>query len=147
MPFLLEMPAVDEQKVKQVHEEKMQTFSNQDSFLERKLQFSVLQLASWPPLSDLLLDETAPHVTRICALLARKPSVGMLIPVMLDIPSQVAYSLLDTLYVKGHICPVGGIVAPEQAAFSKAEPVQNPALPAGTASFLGKVWQRLIDRK
>lgn len=124
----------------------MQTLSDKSSFLERNLQFSVLQLASWPSLPDLLL-ETAPHVTRICALLARKPSVGMLIPVMLDMPPQVTYSLLDNLYAKGHIFPVGGMAAPEQAALLKAEPVQSPELPTATASFLGKVWHRLMDRK
>lgn len=124
----------------------MQTLSNKSSFLENNLQFSILQLASWPALPD-LLQETAPHLTRICALLARKPSVGMLIPVMLDMPPQVTYSLLDTLYAKGHICPVGGAVAQEQVAFLKAEPAQRPELPAATASFLGKVWHRLTDRK
>lgn len=125
----------------------MQTLSDKSSFLERNLQFSVLQLASWPSLPDLLL-ETAPHVTRICALLARKPSVGMLIPVMLDMPPQVTYSLLDTLYAKGHICPVGAAGVSEQTVRLKAdEPVQNPELSAATASFLGKVWLRLMDRK
>jgi hypothetical protein len=124
----------------------MQTLSDKSSFLERNLQFSVLQLASWPSLPDLLL-ETAPHVTRICALLARKPSVGMLIPVMLDMPPHMTYSLLDTLYAKGHICSVGGVIASEQVAQLKAEPVPGPELPAATASFLGKVWHRLMDRK
>ena len=121
----------------------MQTLSDKSSFLERNLQFSVLQLASWPSLPDLLL-ETAPHVTRICALLARKPSVGMLIPVMLDMSPQVTYSLLDSLYAKGHICPVGHGAA-EKAPALKVDPVDSPKLPAATASFLGKVWQRLMD--
>lgn len=125
----------------------MQIRSDKSSFLEHNLQFSVLQLASWPSLPDLLL-ETAPHVTRICALLARKPSVGMLIPAMLDMPPQATYSLLDSLYAKGHICPVGGgVVMTEQAVPAKAEPAQSLELPVATASFLHKVWQCLMDRK
>lgn len=126
----------------------MQILSDKSSFLERNLQFSVLQLASWPSLPDLLSD-AAPHITRICALLARKPSVGMLIPVMLDMPPQVTYSLLDKLYAQGHICPVGGVAEPEQAqaALSKAEPAKSPQLPAATVSFLDKVWLRLMDKR
>lgn len=126
----------------------MQILSEKSSFLERNLQFSVLQLASWPSLPDLLHD-SAPHITRICALLARKPSVGMLIPVMLDMPPQVTYSLLDKLYLKGHICPVGNAAEPAsaQAALSHAEPAPSQQLPAATVSFLDKVWLRLMDRK
>lgn len=100
----------------------MQIVSEKSSFLERNLQFSVLQLTSWPPLSDLLL-ESAPDVTRICALLARKPSVGMLIPVILNIPPQVIYSLLDTLYTKGHISSVGSGLVAESASLCKIDSV------------------------
>lgn len=124
----------------------MQIASEKSSFLDRNLQFSVLQLASWPPLSDLLL-ETAPDITRICALLARKPSVGMLIPVILDIPPQVTYSLLDTLYAKGHICAVGSGLVAESAPLCQTSSAQSLELPTVTASFLDKIWHRLMDRK
>lgn len=124
----------------------MQIVSEKSSFLERNLQFSVLQLTSWPPLSDLLL-ESAPDVTRICALLARKPSVGMLIPVILNIPPQVIYSLLDTLYTKGHISSVGSGLVAESASLCKIDSTQSLELPMVTASFLDKIWHRLMDRK
>lgn len=122
----------------------MSTLANKPSFLEQNLHLSLLQLTSWPGLPDLLQD-TAPNLTRICALLARKPSVGMLIPAMLDMQPQVAYALLENLYAKGHISPVGAVLTPEQA--NSPEPASSPELPVATASFLGKVWLRLIDRK
>ncbi|CAN5398643.1 hypothetical protein BH10PSE16_BH10PSE16_42500 [soil metagenome] len=124
----------------------MQTLSNEVSFLDSNLQYKILQLASWPPLSELLLD-TAPQMTRICALLARKPSAGMLIPVMLDMTPQTTYPLLGTLYAKGHICVAGGAATVEQNAPPNVELVKNPEPPAATSSFLSKVWQRLTDRK
>lgn len=62
----------------------------------------VLHLTSWPPLEQLLL-ETAQPMTRICALLARRPSVGMFIPVILEMPPEIIYPLLQMLYEKGHI--------------------------------------------
>lgn len=108
---------------------------------ELNLQFSqVLHLASWPSLSDLSLD-TAPHITRICALLARRPSVGMVIPFMLGIPSDVTYSLLETLHAYGHVYPAAGLL-PDQAVLSDAESVKSPE-PAVT-SFFGKLWLRLM---
>lgn len=124
---------------------KMQVLSTQDA-QHPKLQFSVLQLSSWPALCELAPD-TAGHLSRICALLARKPSVGMLIPVMLDIAPSVVYALLETLYAKGHILALGALAASEQAAPSNAGPVQTPELPAATASFLGNVWLRLTQQK
>lgn len=68
----------------------------------------VLHLASWPPLSRQWHD-TAPHITRICALLARRPSVGALIPVMLDIPPHIVRSLLEALHANGHIYPAAAL--------------------------------------
>lgn len=62
----------------------------------------VLHLSSWPSLPK-LSQEAVPDVTRICALLARRPSVGMLIPVLLHMPPPAAYALLETLYASGHI--------------------------------------------
>lgn len=124
----------------------MQTLANKSSFLEQNLQLSLLQLISWPGLPDLLQD-TAPNLTRICALLARKPSVGMLIPAMLDMQPQVAYALLENLYAKGHISPVGTVLTAEQAASPKSQTAPGAELPAATVSFLGKVWSRLMERK
>lgn len=124
----------------------MLELSGRPSFRELNLQFSVLRLISWPELPDLLLD-TAPHVTRICALLARRPSVGMLIPVMLDIPQNVAYALLETLYVNGHISPVGAVLAAEHPVGLKTDQEKLPETCAKTVSFLSKVWHRLTEKR
>jgi hypothetical protein len=115
--------------------------SDKAAYPELNIQFSqVLHLASWPSLSELSLD-TAPHITRICALLARRPSVGMVIPRMLDMPSGMTYSLLKNLYANGHVYPAVGLLS-GQAVLSDAEPVQISE--PGVTSFFGKLWQRLM---
>lgn len=100
----------------------------------------VLHLKSWPPVSR-LLQENAANITRICALLARRPSVGMLIPVMLKISPAVVYSLLEALHASGHIYSASAL-APVEPVLSSAEPVQDhePAV----ISFLVKLWNRLV---
>lgn len=62
----------------------------------------VLYLASWPSL-DSILQENVLHITRICALLARRPSVGAFIPVILEISHDIIFPLLEMLYAEGHI--------------------------------------------
>lgn len=73
--------------------------------------------------------------------------MGMLIPVILNIPPQVIYSLLDTLYTKGHISSVGSGLVAESASLCKIDSTQSLELPMVTASFLDKIWHRLMDRK
>lgn len=116
---------------------------HQDFGLGCRLRFSLLQLNSWPALPDLLHD-SAPHTIRICALLARKPSTGMLIPVMLDIAPEIAYPLIGTLYLKGHVTALGNIIGSE-ATDAAAEYV-SPKIPTATASFLGRVWLALMAK-
>jgi len=100
----------------------------------------VFHLASWPPVSQ-LPQENASNITRICALLARRPSVGMLIPLMLNMPEPVIYSLLETLHASGHIY-IARSPLPAPLAVPDAEPAQThePVV----MSFLAKLWQRLI---
>lgn len=83
-----------------------------------------------------------PDVARICALLARRPSVGMFIPVLLHMPPPVVYSLLETLYAGGYIYADRTLV-PAEAALYCAEFVDNhePAI----ISFLSKLWKRLTS--
>jgi hypothetical protein len=103
------------------------------------LQNQVLHLDSWPSLPS-LLPETVPDMTRICALLARRPSVGMLIPILLNIPAEVAYAMLETLHAGGHI-HLKVSLPPEKDV--------PPALAQDAAStdfyFLEKLWKRLIQ--
>lgn len=104
-----------------------------------QLSTQVLHLASWPPLHHLLQD-SAPHLARICALLARRPSAGMLIPLMLDMPPQIAYPLLETLHAGGHIYPAGALPGhPPALLRDEAVEPQEPS----AASFIAKLWQRL----
>lgn len=108
----------------------------------------VLHLVSLPPLSPQWRDN-APHMTRICALLARRPSVGALIPVMLDIPPNLVRSLLDALYANGHIYPSGVLSFDDGAeALLKNKSISTPTFMCEEsvgASFFAKLWQRLSD--
>ncbi|MCX7256249.1 MAG: hypothetical protein NTZ64_05785 [Polaromonas sp.] len=126
----------------------------------------VLHLTCWPPLEQLLL-ETAQPVTRICALLARRPSVGMFIPVILDMPPEIIYPLLQMLYEKGHIrqesiFPAnsdsldGDFSVKDSGRFQTspavmlheemetARPARSP-VPTETLSFFELLWRRLTD--
>lgn len=128
---------------------RMNTSSPKQAPLELNLKFvQVLYLASWPSRLELTPDTAVP-ITRICALLARRPSVGMLIPVMLDMDVGTTYALLQSLYANGHIYPAA-VPLPGQAALAHTEPVQTEAAQSqefGKNSFLGRLWQRLTDRK
>lgn len=101
----------------------------------------VLHLSSWPSLHK-LSQEAVPDVTRICALLARRPSVGMLIPVLLHMPPPVAYSLLETLYAGGHIY-ADRTLAPAEPSLFGAEPAGNHE--HDVISFISRLWTRLIS--
>lgn len=126
----------------------------------------VLHLTSWPPLEQLLL-ETAQPMARICALLARRPSVGMFIPVILDMPPEIIYPLLQTLYEKGHIrqelaLPVsssslgGDFFVQDASRFETSPAVMHPKemetaksgrspVPTETLSFFELLWRRLTE--
>ncbi|MCX7257186.1 MAG: hypothetical protein NTZ64_10725 [Polaromonas sp.] len=111
---------------------------------QNPLNTQVLCLVSWPSLQH-LLGGAAPHITRICALLARRPSVGMLIPVILNIPPHVAHPLLEMLYADGYIRPAGPAAAPLAPA-PKAESAPSPDS-TSDSSFLAKLWQHLVNKK
>lgn len=116
----------------------------------------VLYLTSWPPLEQLLL-ETAKPMTRICALLARRPSVGMFIPVVLDMPPEIIYPLLQMLHEKGHISQTANCTLKEschcQASTALTDPqqlkvsklAQDPAPSERTLSFFDLLWRRLTE--
>ena len=83
-----------------------------------------------------------PDVTRICALLARRPSVGMLIPVLLHMPPPVAYSLLEMLYAGGHIYADRKRVSVEPSLFGR-ESADNHE--PDVTSFISRLWKRLTS--
>ncbi len=66
------------------------------------LMRELLQLWSWPNLSRLPEELVAP-VTRICALLWRKPTVGFLVSRLLDAPVHQTVTLLEVLQGFGHV--------------------------------------------
>lgn len=106
----------------------------------------VLYLVSWPSL-QLLLGSAAPQITRICALLARRPSVGMLIPVILNLPPHVVHPLLETLYAHGYIRPAGTCAAPSDPAPAlQTEPAPSQEQ-ASELSFLASLWRHLTAKK
>jgi hypothetical protein len=106
----------------------------------------VLYLASWPSL-NLLLSSAAPQITRICALLARRPSVGMLIPVILNLPPHVVHPLLETLYASGYIRSAGPCAATsEPPAEAKTEPAPSQEQ-ASELSFVARIWHHLTAKK
>lgn len=112
------------------------------AFSQLDLQFTVWVLVSWPRLACLLPQEGAPHIIRICALLARRPSAGQLIPIMLQIPPETIYPLLDFLYMGGYICSIGDMQKQEQAALSHAD----AEVCAEASSFVSKAWHKLLDK-
>lgn len=90
------------------------------------IHIHVWHLASWPPAS-LLLQDSGLHLARICALLARRPSVGMAIPVLLEIPAQTVHFLLETLQACGHIYSADTLEF-AQSVLPGAEPAETAAL-------------------
>lgn len=112
---------------------------------QNPLNTQVLYLVSWPSLQH-LLGSGAPQIARICALLARRPTVGMLIPVILNLPHHIAHPLLETLYADGYIRLAGAAAVPSAPAPApKAEPAPSQE-PAADFSFLAKLWQHLISK-
>ena len=118
--------------------------------------WDLFQLVSWPHLNR-LPDELVEPVTRICALLWRKPTVGFLVSRVLLIPAPQTLAVLALLREQGHVVsprsgqrPAGAsAVGSPSTQFhdSAAEyPPDAPAPHAGSAkpSIVGKLWRRLM---
>lgn len=122
--------------------------------------WDLFQLVSWPNLSR-LPEELVEPVTRICALLWRKPTVGFLVSRVLAMPAHQALAVLTVLRDQGHVvsprssqrAPAGA--APRQGAQPDSSMFQDT--PAdydldGVAtdskpakqSLVGKLWRRLV---
>jgi hypothetical protein len=106
----------------------------------------LLQLLSWPDLPG-LPDELLAPVTRICALLWRKPTVAYLVPRILQLAPESVFPLVRVLEEFGHVAAVHG--APREAALqpiaARAEhaPAAPEAAPAAPP-MLARLWQRLV---
>ncbi len=105
----------------------------------------LIQLVSWPNLSR-LPDELVVPVTRICALLWRKPTVGFLVSRVLEAPALQTGALLEVLQDFGHVTSPGGALGQPEATRQNSESDVNAPPPArATNSLISKLWQRLVS--
>ncbi|MGZ5887810.1 MAG: hypothetical protein ACXWKI_12800 [Ramlibacter sp.] len=104
---------------------------------------ALLHLKSWPNLPR-LPDELVEPVARICALLWRKPTVGYLIPRVLDLPADQVAHVLRVLQAFGHVS--GPSVAAADAAAglaTAADAGTDVPAPVG-ATIASRFLQRLL---
>lgn len=106
---------------------------------------ALVQLQSWPDLPRVPVDLLAP-VTRLCALLWRKPTVAYLVPRVLDLPPQQVFVLLRVLQAFGHVALHGGLAVARETDVPPppASDMATGRPPAAGASALAKLWQRLL---
>ena len=120
------------------------------TFLALNLQFSVLQLSSWPALPQ-LPEELVKDVARICALLACRPTAGILVPKLVQMPRDQAFDILDKLYVSGNITawasPNAEAAEAGLAGDSPETEIEDMLRPKPSRSLIGKIWDRLSLRK
>lgn len=115
------------------------------------LRLGLVYLKSWPAIPE-LPEDLAACVTRVCALLAHKPTVGFLVGRVLDLGEDESRRVLQLLHRFGHVDvlqqrrssaedsaepALPGIPAPELAA---------AAAPTAPSAFLGKLWKKLTSR-
>lgn len=111
----------------------------------RHFRFSLVHLQSWPQLSDVPVD-VLPMVARICALLARRPTTVSLVPLLLDLPQDEVFALIEVVRLYGHLHMEG----PAQDDGATADPLAataQAAEPTGQTtglSLVRKIWQRLL---
>jgi hypothetical protein len=105
----------------------------------------LLHLRSWPDLPR-LPDELLAPLTRICALLWRKPTVGYLVARIVDLPARDTAVLLRVLQAFGHVAGCGPTLAkPGGTAPAAASRVaEEEAEPDPVPSVVTKLWQRLL---
>jgi hypothetical protein len=105
----------------------------------------LIKLASWPDLINLPEDLIAP-VTRVCALLWRKPTLVYLVPKVLDASPVQTRAILKVLQQFGHVRLVAYGV-PEKNDLTKELICASPPDMASAQhpiSLIGKLWQRLF---
>lgn len=110
------------------------------------LDRALLTLVAWPNLARMPRQDV-PELSRICALLSWKPTVGFLVPRTLGLPQQRVQQLLGQLHAAGFL----GAGASASAGLPGLEPetAQLPVPDPGEATaraFIGRLWQRLTSR-
>lgn len=98
----------------------------------------MLHLVAWPQLARMPESEQ-PTAARLCALLARRPTAGSLVPVLLGRPRAEVFTLISRLRQSGHLL-VGG-----EHGTHEAHDSPPPAAEAAHAaeSLLEPLWRRL----
>ncbi|WP_439385941.1 hypothetical protein [Ideonella sp. YS5] len=102
----------------------------------------MLQLNSWPRLTQLPAQADHEMLARVCALLACKPTVGFLVPRILDAPAARVHAALEALYRDGHVRLLAG---PAGVSATSGASGDLMTLPTRQASFLHRLWQRLAQ--
>ena len=105
----------------------------------------LLELASWPELTDLPHGLASP-LTRICALLSLKRTAGLLVHRMLDMPRDEVRVLLGALIVLGHVRVAQGGGVPQDGAADRDAEAGAELPPLREESILAKFWRRLTGR-
>lgn len=100
------------------------------------LRSQLIHLVRWPEPQHLPADLPWAQVARVCALLSRRPSVGMRVAQLLAIDPQQCQQLLLALQRQGclQLAAVQGAAAAEPAAAA----VLTPA-----GGFVQRLWRRL----
>ena len=109
----------------------------------RHFRFNVLHLVSWPPLADVPPD--------VCALLARRPTTASLVPLILDLPQDEVFALIEAVRLYGHL-HLDGPGQDEQPEAVDTEPrveslFEAPATAVAPDSLVRKIWQRLLGTR
>lgn len=108
---------------------------------EMPLGQGLIRLHCWPNLSR-LPDELVVPVTRICALLWRKPTVGFLVWRVLDAPQRETCALLSVLQEFGHV--TASRQDSERSEITVPERQEAPHVARASNSLVGKLWLRLV---
>lgn len=103
----------------------------------------LIQLLSWPNLSRLPAELVVP-VTRICALLWRKPTVRFLVARVLEAPQRETGALLTVLQDFGHVAsPRQEIQRVDVTMPQQDERLCTVTTAGASMSLVRKLWQRL----
>lgn len=111
-------------------------------------RLGLVYLKSWPAIPDLPLELAGP-VTRVCALLAHKPTVGFLVGRVLELPDDEARRILQVLHRFGHLEVLQRRSAPGAEGGAEPSTAGEAAIavaPPAQSAFLGRLWNKLVSR-
>lgn len=110
-----------------------------------QFKYNLIRLASWPCLTH-LPEPVIPQVARICALLARKPTIASLIPLTLGLSEEQVFPVIEALRLNNHlqIAEFGNSAPAPLESTSQHGSLRSDEEGRQTEnSLIGKIWQRL----